>query len=542
MMHQLVLWVGFLAAGLAHAAPPIPPVFESLVGRYILKETSAGAELLARVTATQADAVTEASYRSFLDRLTWRQNRVLRGEVAERLGTLESELAAPCAKSGRGAGEALNAEERALLDQAAERVLRCNRMDNLLVETTTFVEVPRPGAPDAAPAVSRTTRAARAAQGFEEAVPELPVPTTAQSQLNPTPPDLTLAKQRWWNKIADRFRSYRGFVGAFRFSEGQWRTLFTLNGKQFTARDWARIRKYNRLLDALNDYSQMRLVIKSFALERPALYARLNEATAEATGKYAEGLIAEEEYLAAREAAAKELKLNDIVVEAETRMLRAVRRVRELGGGRVGSHEQRSLIDLAEDNIAGYQAQIRRNEVSVARWKTELDAARAKLASGELEAGQRDLLNARVRELRGRINGDEADIALWKMRARNEIRELRKIYLEFVSSYDTLEMFVNLRRGRINTEQVQAFDLPDPFVPRPEEIAAWKDFYDRALYNSTHELVLKVIGVTVPTGLAATYADRLWQFIFGEDAPADEGGQADTETENEPDPGTEPSP
>ena len=68
--------------------------------------------------------------------------------------------------------------------------------------------------------------------------------------------------------------------------------------------------------------------------------------------------------------------------------------------------------------------------------------------------------------------------------------DLRRYYIEFIEHYESLDIFANLRIGRMNSEQVPAMNLPDVFAVSPRQIETWAPLYERALANSTNEIVV----------------------------------------------------
>jgi hypothetical protein len=263
-----------------------------------------------------------------------------------------------------------------------------------------------------------------------------------------------------------------------------------LAGKTFTETDLVLVRKLNRLLDVLNEYSRMRLVIKAFAQERPALYERLNAETADSTRQYLDGILSEADYLAARKAAAEKLRINGIVAEAERRMLSIVTRCKELGGGAFAGVKNRASIDISEANLLKTQEMFKKQTAVLEKLdlkKLQLESDRAATTS----ATHRSEMEAQLREIRRTLLREHAELELWRQREVTEAENLKKMYIDFVEAYDSLTIFVNLRNGRVNSEEVRAFDLPDAFVPSASEMQVWKEYYDRAIYNSTHELVVR---------------------------------------------------
>jgi hypothetical protein len=548
----------------AHAVPVPAGAFETLLAREVFFGTTAGTRLIGRITESSATQLSDGLFRNFLQRMNWGQMSPLAEEIAFNLRSLEDEFRVFRVAKGRPvelrAGEILSVEEREFLERAAQRLLTGNKLENLLLESRQFVEIAR----------SSRTRTATGTTGASLAsgpeVPALP---------NVDAPDFAVLNQTFLQKIQHRFRLYRNFVRALQMTEGDWRNLFTVSGRPFTVEDWVVIRKYNRLFAVLNEHARMRLVFKAFTQERPVLYAKLNERTASQTADYLEGTLSATDYLSARAQAATELRMNGIVAEAETRMLGAVRRCKELAGGRMDGGDARSLIDIAEDNLRSIQRSSSDLRGRITQTQSTIQRLRGEVRTAP--AATRESLRTELRTTERTLARQEADLALWAEREKIEIRELKRMYLQFIESFDSIELFVNLRRGRINSEEVQAFNLPDSFIPAREEIAAWQSFYDRALFNSTNELVLnesrlffrsavgetrafvrqmneltgkyfgkrftesalgqefleynrhiamvvlgrigRVLGVSLPPGLATLYGDRIWNFVFSLDEP-----------------------
>lgn len=522
----------------------------------IFRETPAGMKVLERITgSTIADRVSDSAFRSFTERLRLSENRVLHRELNAEIRKIDGEFSRYRTEKGRPAkveaGEVLPADELEFLARAAES-LRGNVIENLIFESTTFVAIRK------AHYASVRESFLTAPNGTPEGeIPQLPISGGRASAV-----DIDRTTLTWRGKIAMRFRAYRNFFKAFKLSDGQWKTLFGREGKNFTVRDLVLVRKVNRLMDALNEYAKMRLVIKSFANERPLLYSRLNQATEEATKQFMEGAIGLDEYLSTRASAAQSLKLNEIVAEAEKRMLTALERCRELGGRKIGEKLEKGIIEVSEDNVRAYMGHVKRLSDSLTRMSAELRALKAS--------------DPKAPELRRRTLQATADRDLWSQRLDVESKTLEKLYLEYIEHYESLDLFANLRIGRINSEEIRPFDLPEPFSIPKENLGPWADVYDRALFNSTNELVVgetrlffktrvgatrsfvnkmntmtekyfgkrftetqfgqefreyernlfvnaltkigKFLGITVPSGLAVTYSDKLWAFIFSDDS------------------------
>ena len=456
-------------------------IFESVVSKYLFTQTTAGKEILSKVIGMESERVTQTSFRSFLQRMQWEENQMLRGELYERIIKVEDDFSAY--RDGKGRKGRSDSENILLKDEMeflanAAKELRNNRIENLLFERETLLVVEKTPYIKAKADFMNTS-----GKAISEAGGTIPLlPTRDSSAIN-----LKAAKMRWHEQITMRFRAYRNFFKTFQLADGEWKVLFELNGKAFTPRDLMIIRKYNRLLDGLNEYAKMRLMIRSFANENPALYTTLNEITVEETAKFINGETNIETYIAARKVAAgsQSLQLNDIVWEAEKRMLTSIEKCSELGGSSV----RKGLLKISEENMIAYQKNIGSLSLEIKLVDKRIALKKTEIKEASL-APIKTKLNEELRELELLNKKNIADKDLWRGRLDNEAKNLIRIYYDFVENYDSLELFANLRQGRINSEEVQVFNMPDPFILNPGQLKVWQEIYERALYNSTNELVL----------------------------------------------------
>ncbi|HTL12471.1 MAG TPA: hypothetical protein VL588_08295 [Bdellovibrionota bacterium] len=608
-----------------HAGPEGEAI-ESVFARLVLREFEPGEQIVRRVTSQAGEEITDSMLHSFTDRMRWSQSRGLRARLNSEFGTMSKEFEEFRKTQGATGpieeGHVFTPAEREFLEKSAAEHLRSNGIENLMDESIVFLQAPKPFSAPAVPGGAVEEAAAGPLSTTENAflsadpdpVPEAPATgTPAAGAADPAagavadaagpdidavgtgdelstaplplgdglaPHDVYGARLSWWAKMGVRLRAYRDFFRAFKISEGDWRTLFGASGKNMTIDDVVRIRRTNRVLDALNDYEQTRLMIRAFVNERPALYARLNTETAEATSKYIHGMMEMDEYLKIRADKATELGMNDVVAAAERRMLQAVTKCRELGGLTVGGDEG-GLISIGETNFA-------RLKGKMAELADKIKAGRAKLpelkqavkgtpghsemhaeAVAKLTAARRELLDNQVAH------------NYWRNELNKQALRLRDLYLEYVSNYEALDTFINLRGGYLNSEHVPAFNLPDTMVPNAPELARWSPVYERALYNSTNDIVVNesklwfrtrightrqfitkmneltekyvgrrftetrfgkefyrfnktlaqtaltrvgtFLGVTIPSGMAYKYSDRIWHFIFGDSEATPEG-------------------
>jgi hypothetical protein len=266
----------------------------------------------------------------------------------------------------------------------------------------------------------------------------------------------------WWSKMGIRFRASREFVGALTLGEGDWRSLFLKSGKPFTPNDLASVRKYSRLMDTINDYSEMRLVIHAFANEPKVAVDELMHAMADvpmrSIDKYVE--IAREK--------GKELPLNDVVYESMRRMLNVLERC----------HTLEVELNRAEMNVWKYDESIEAAEKLMIKAK----------ASGNMPEYRRHL-------------GDR-DLGLERRDKAARILEIKS--LEFVKNRDQVEIFVNLRSGVVNSEAVAPFDMPEAFTVSSEQVGRWASLYDRALGRSVNALVKDEVTLTAKAQIGKT--------------------------------------
>ena len=119
------------------------------------------------------------------------------------------------------------------------------------------------------------------------------------------------------------------------------------------------IRKVNRALEALNEYSKTRIVIRAYSQENRHKMIQLNERTRLESERLLAGEMSEKEWLSARISAAQELGLNDIVGFAEERILTTLGRLRELVGPESGDLVRNEANYIkAEDIVANYRKQL----------------------------------------------------------------------------------------------------------------------------------------------------------------------------------------
>jgi hypothetical protein len=251
-----------------------------------------------------------------------------------------------------------------------------------------------------------------------------------------------------------------------------------MGGEDFSPNDVLMIRKLNRLMGTLNNYAKTRLTIQTFTLQSPGLYNQLNVATAADTEKFVAGEMGEQSYLEARASVAKNLGMDEIVSSAETRMVQALDQTRALGGTAKGA---------GDGVIPAQEAAVKEEEAKLAGAEERLKAAQESSDSKQvvLATAERDLIKTRVKAAS---------------------QSLRDSYWKFVQNYEPLEIFRNLRQGRINNEPAQAFDLPDSMVASDADHEVWAQIYERALNETADKAVTSEIHDFATARIGATRA------------------------------------
>jgi hypothetical protein len=495
----LIIWVGGLSiAGSQAWAAGEGRIFGGIadnVVEHVFRNNEIGSSIALRVSGLTAEGMSEMSYRSFLERIKWGRNQPLRTQLQEELAQIERRLQEFRVSQSRvatlEAGKPLPLDEQKFLDEAVG-VLRKDTIEEMVrMEERSFIKAYL-GPRDPVNGSSAYRPSAETHVGADAV--SLPGPRSMgpmrgiepPPRVEPRPPvfdpatgqDLRDFQLNWWKKLGIRVNATRRFVGALTLAEGDWRNIFVRSGKAFTAEDLATIRKYNRLLDGINDYAHLRLVVRAFANEPSAVYTRLTELSADVTSEYAKGFMTIDNYVNAMKAAGRDLPLNDIVYEAQKRILTVIERCDTLGGKLNGKRLGDGEVVRAERNVAEAEEQLHRVEA-------------------QLRIDQ-DLGDSRV--LRKHL----ADRDLARQRLDLAVRTLEDKSFEFVRNRDLIEIFANLREGKINWESVQRFDMADPFFVAQERIDAWEELYIRSLARSMNRQVLHEVSLALRAQVGET--------------------------------------
>ncbi|MGK5085694.1 hypothetical protein WDW37_20590 [Bdellovibrionota bacterium FG-1] len=456
----LILLIGFggvtslWGATPASAAGVQSELFD-LTAQYVFRKTAIGSLMISRMTGMEGEQVSEAAYRSFVQRLNWTQSAELKQELLSRAKALQEEFSkfrvARKRPEALEAGEIPTAEERDFLNQAAA-AFQTPRVEDLMRESIVFVD-------------ANVGPHAHARQEIE--LGRVPPRPEIEGKYFSEGGEIDLRQQElsFWMGMGLRARAYQGVFRTWALSDGEWKSLFLRSGKRFTSRDLVSLRRLYRLFDVLNSYTRMRLMVRAFANEPAAVYTYLNDLTIESTQKYLRGLMTVDGYVGARQAAATDLPLNGIVWEAEKSILKALERCYTLGG-RVNGIE-----------IEG--GQIRLDEAQVLQAKSKIEEFENLMKADGLSKNKKDLAD------------HTAQRDTWKKRLDFTVKDLEVKYTEFVENRGALEIFANLRMGVVDGEAVMPRDMPDPFTVTQEQLNAWGEFYDRALFNSANALVVK---------------------------------------------------
>ena len=70
-----------------------------------------------------------------------------------------------------------------------------------------------------------------------------------------------------------------------------------------------------------------------------------------------------------------------------------------------------------------------------------------------------------------------ADRDLSTTRVKSASDQLKSFYWQFIQNYEPIEIFKNLREGKINSDPTQSFDLPDTMVVDQADYDSWGSIY-----------------------------------------------------------------
>ncbi len=456
-------------------------VMKTPIARIFFEENQKGRDFMSELTGRSPDLPADFQFDAFVQKLSWSGYKPLGRRLSREVVETEAGLRARWKERGEAhdrpiQDELLSDEDLAFIRAQAEARLNQASVQRLLTDVRE----------QAALVLPYREKQKKLLEIFpsDGEVPKLP------HEMVGDPKDLQL---KWYQKIVLRFKAYKGFFSSLKIPIR----------KNYSKGDLAIVRKYNRLLDALNEYAQMRLIMKSFTNERASIYLRLNKLTVETSEDYVRASLTAENYVEARRAVAADLELNDIVFEAEKRMLKIVESCRVLGGGKLGPQVFEGKIRILETNIAHFRNTIHRIEVDLARTEKEIAELRNKIDEAE-DAETESKLIAELNQKLFWKNRATGELGISKQRLDVSAQDLEKLYTDFVTNYEMIELFKDLPIGRISGEKVQTFDLPEPFMVRRDELRVWDEIYQRAMDGSMTGLVKGELKLFVSTRLGNT--------------------------------------
>ena len=93
--------------------------------------------------------------------------------------------------------------------------------------------------------------------------------------------------------------------------------------------------------------------------------------------------------------------------------------------------------------------------------------------------------------LRQELLALQGEVSLWRTRIDQATEALEANYVEFVENRGQIEIFANLRMGRLTNEIVRPFDMADPFVVSQAQLDLWDPIYERSSATSASAIARK---------------------------------------------------
>ncbi len=455
------------------ACAELPPEFFSTAARFILRSTPAGKQIVGSLTLRNSEEATEVVYQSFVQRVNWGKAAPLRAELETSFSSIDAKFEAYRVEKGRAAkmsaDDVLTADERQWLLKESETL---NANPKIQAATQDAVKRIDAFAEVRDPAVS--SGAVTAAEVVEEFATL----------------DLRKLKLSEGQRLMSRARAFKNFIKAIVISKAQLKSLLGMSGRLPTAQDVEILRKNNGILDGLSQYAQDRFVIEAMVHEDAAAYTLVNAATRRATREFMTQVADIEGYLAARKAAAQSVRppLNDVVWEAEKRIIHAIDQCEKLGGKLVGNQLTQGKIEIAHENIVRLGTQIANSEANIRELNFQL------IQASQLER----------RAIRSKILLEQANLDVRKLRLSRAVEAQEDNFIKFIHARELLEIPANIRIGLLNSQPVQPFDLPDPFVVAQEQLNAWKVVFKKAYDQSTDLLMREQVDLFMRTRIGET--------------------------------------
>ena len=199
----------------------------------------------------------------------------------------------------------------------------------------------------------------------------------------------------------------------------------------------------------------MRLVVRAFANEPSAVYTRLNELTEAANSDFAQGFKAST-VMWMRARRRPRVSRSMMSCGKPSAAFWFPDRCRALGGRIEGAVLGDGELSVAEKEVA-------KEEIVIAQAKDAIAKDHATGDSQSIHRHQADFWTS------------PANAWIWRLQV------LEDKSVEFVTNREMIEIFDNLRLGRVNSEVVPHFDMADPFVATQSELNAWEELYMRSL-------------------------------------------------------------
>ena len=510
--------------------------------RYVMNDTEDGRQLMSKILSTPEEGLNAGSYNRFLDRVNWKSDAPLRNRLYQRLRQLDDDFAKFRKQEGSGnkvlkSSDALSPSEAAFLKDRLAQITKDQKLSDLFDHQTDFVStVPQgyeasredmtaakssseaPAPVPTSPLVLAPTDTAAPVQAASDAHPVAAAPADpAKVPVDPAPADPAKApssdqssassdaaaaaktrsnlqllndagkafgvlqdpgvKAAEGNLFEVKLGNVKNFFNFVRFSAEDWKSLLGIgSGSDFDATQIKMIRKLNRLMGTLNEYAKTRLTVEMFTQQSPGLYTRLNIATADKTTSFLSGELGEKSYLEARAEAAKKLGMDGIVNKAETRMLQSIDQTRAMGGTASGN---------GDGIIPKLEADVKTEQETLAKINAQIESTQKDIADLKSQGGSQDQIAAAQKKLM--LATTDRDLST--TRVNTAAKQLKSYYWKFIENYEPIEIFKNLRDGKINDDPAQAFDLPDSMVVNDSNYNVWGQIYQRAMNSASDTVV-----------------------------------------------------
>lgn len=507
-----LFFTGALSDRYSHAgeAAALAEVFAKPIARliFVVSGSEKAALFMRDITHSPTVRRTDTAYNEFRQALNWEDSHELRSVFAQKISQIEGEFGIYRKSIEKEAlitaNELLTEVEILELRKIVTRTLgEDETLAKLVTRTKAAIERKIPKVQ------TDRLRLVDGDPGFDGKVPFLPNMSESLAL------DVTRLDRRhknFFRVFRKRVNDYTHFGKALIFTEGEWKSIFLDVGKQFTVNDWAMIRRWNLILDALTPKKKLELRLFARSQVTRQIETRFNLLTQEASNLHQTGEMSDQIWIAKRLAVAtdKELGigLTAFDIAAEKTMLASISKCRKLGGTSDGTFAQNGLINDLEAIIDGQLGK-------KANLQSALDKAKAKIAGLEFDlvtAKKSKTLEAyKIDEIRVTIASTHRDFdRIISLQRENEvaleisISKLSQAYSDFYEAYYLLPVFVDARNGKIAGQVMTPIPFPDVLIPTQLELEAWAPISDRALQNSIPQFIKKDLHLFATTRVGAT--------------------------------------